>query len=495
MGKGSKVTEESRIMISAVKSGAGKTTVTAGILLALKSRGLAVRAFKSGPDFIDPMFHKKALGIPSRNLDPWFSDAEMMRYLYGRGADNKGISVIEGAMGYYDGISFDGDSGSSHTDSDNLKCPVILVLDAGGMAFTAAAVLKGMMGFRQDSRIRGVIFNNVSSGVYERLSEAVERETGLIPLGFLPLLNEIRIKSRHLGLYQPDEVRGLEEKLERLRMEAEKCLDIDGIIRLAGEAEPLDCEEPEGWSEAYGYERLSGQAVIERQAGLPDRDLRKNMFIRIGIALDPAFSFYYEDNLELIRKYGAEIVFFSPLEGTSLPKDIDGVIIGGGYPEIYAKELSANESMLSDIRERLLSGLPCLAECGGFMYLHDYLEGIDGKIYRMTGVFRGERAYRTGKLQRFGYVFLSASEDNPLLYPGESIKGHEFHYYSSTDNGSLMEEIKPSDKTGEKGWKGMKRCFNTFAGFPHLYYYSNPLYIKRFLELCTGNKSSRRAPL
>ncbi len=455
--------KDKRIMISGIRSGSGKTTVVAGILMALKAMGLDVRGFKSGPDYIDPMFHKRTLGIPSRNLDPWFTEDDTLIRLYGRGAGD-GISVIEGAMGYYDGISFEGDEGSSYTVSKTLKCPVILVIDAKGMSYTAAGVLKGVKEFREDSRIRGVVFNNVSEGVYERLSETVRRETGLIPLGFLPHLPEIGIKSRHLGLFLPEEISDIEPKLKRLREETEKNIDIEAILKIAEEAEPLE------------YEDDNEDPYDGRYQG-----------IRIGVALDSAFSFYYEDNLELLKKCGAEIVFFSPMGDSGLPVDVDGVIIGGGYPEVYAKELSENKPMLSDIRERLSSGLPCLAECGGFMYLHETVEGLDGKEYEMVGVFKGEKAYKADKLQRFGYVSLYSAEENPLLKEGESIRGHEFHYFKSTDNGSLMKEIKPSDKQGKKGWLGMRRFKEVFAGFPHLYYYSNKEFIHRFLELCRGN--------
>ena len=448
-------------MISAVRSGSGKTTVTAGVLMALKKRGINIRAFKSGPDFIDPAFHSRVLKVPSKNLDPFFSDDETLRYLYGRGADDEGIAVIEGAMGYYDGISFEGDEGSSHSLAVSLSCPVVIVLDARGFAYTGAAVLKGLCSMRENSMIRGVIFNNITEKTYLKLSKAVEKETGLTPLGFLPGIKEISIDSRHLGLLLPDEVEDLDRKLSRLCEEVEKHIDIEGLVKLSREAEELTYKEPE---------KLK---ISEAPTGK-----------KIAVTADKALSFTYEDNLELIRSLGFEIEFFSPLEDKEIPKDASGLILLGGYPEVYGRELSENKEMMESIRNALKSGLPCIAECGGFMYLQDSLTGTDGKEYPMAGVFSGSRAERMGRLINFGYVTLTPDKENPLLHPGESIRGHEFHTYSCTDNGDIFNEVKPSDIERKNAWKGIRREYNTFGGFPHLYYPSNPLFIKRFLSLC-----------
>ncbi len=448
-------------MISAVRSGSGKTTVTAGVLMALKKRGIRVRAFKSGPDFIDPAFHTRVLKVPSKNLDPFFSDADTLRYLYGRGAEDSGISVIEGAMGYYDGISFEGDEGSSHSLAASLSCPVIIVLDAKGLAYTGAAVLKGLCSMRENSGIKGVIFNNITEKTYKKLSPAVKKETGLIPLGFLPWTEEISIDSRHLGLFLPEEVEDLDKKLSLLSDMVEKHIDIDGIIKLSREAESLSYEEPE-----------------KLKAGEPFTGKK------IAVSRDRALSFTYEDNLELIRSLGFETVFFSPLKDKEIPPGVSGLILYGGYPEVYAKELSENREMIESIRKALMSGLPCLAECGGFMYLQDSVTGTDGNCYPMAGIFSGSRAERMGKLVNFGYVTLTPEKENPLLLPGECIRGHEFHTYTCTDNGDIFNEVKPSDVEKKNTWKGIRREYNTFGGFPHLYYCSNPLFIKRFLSLC-----------
>ena len=453
-----------RILISAGSSGSGKTTVTCGILKALKDRGIGVSSCKCGPDYIDPMFHKRVLGIPSKNLDPFFEDKNLMGALYAEHVSGSDLNVIEGVMGYYDGLGFDGTRASTYEVGRNLGAPVILVINARGMALTLIAVLKGIMDFRSDSNIRGVILNNVSEMVYKSMAPVIERETGVIPLGFLPSCPEIAVESRHLGLMTPDSVEDLNSRIEKLGQLTEKCIDLDRLIALAESAEAVE------------------------YSGIPKPTLPDKEKIRIAVAEDDAFCFYYEDNLELLQEYGCEIVPFSPLDDKCLPENISGLILGGGYPELYAERLSKNISMRESILSALKGGLPCLAECGGFMYLHDSMEDNERIEHRMAGFLSGEKCVKREKLVRFGYITLSVAQYNPLLEMGEEIKAHEFHYWDSTDNGDLMKADKPS---GKRSWECIRRINNTFCGFPHIFYRSNPRFAERFVNLCRENGANK----
>ncbi len=435
-----------RIMISACKSGSGKTTVTLALLAALKARGLNVRSFKCGPDYIDPLFHKRVLGISSGNLDPFFQDKSLMRSLCAEGSRDADIAVIEGVMGYYDGISFGSAEKSSYECAFNLKCPVILVLDGKGMSYSLIGILKGMRELRQDSNIKGVILNNIPERLYDKIKPVIEEETDIIPLGFMPHLRECELESRHLGLLSPSEIEGIDRKIMRLSEEAGQNLDIERIIELSGEAGELPYEE--------GF----ADKLIKINGTDPDGS------IRIGIARDEAFSFIYEENLDYLKKSGAELVFFSPLHDKELPEDIDGCIFYGGYPELYAEGLSGNKSMLSSVKSALENGLPAFAECGGFLYLHEEIEDNNGISFPMTGFIKAARAVKRDRLRNFGYKLI-----------GGEFKAHEFHYYESTAGGE-----------GE-----IKRIKNTFCGFPHYFYYAAPSPVKDFLELCRDRKRSR----
>ncbi|SKC04592.1 cobyrinic acid a,c-diamide synthase [Lachnospiraceae bacterium] len=461
------ILNNSRILISACASGSGKTTVTCGLLKALKNRNIRVSSCKCGPDYIDPMFHKRVIGVPSVNLDPFFEDEKMMRGLYARHASGYDINIIEGVMGYYDGLGFDRTDASTYEVSKNLKAPVILVVNAKGMAMTLIAFLKGIIDFRADSNIRGVILNQVSEMTYRSFAPVIEAELGIAPLGYLPPSPDTAVESRYLGLMTPDVIEDIGEKIEKLGELAEKCLDIDRIIGIAGEAESIE------------YEEIKTNFCI-------GADSKK---LRIAVAEDEAFSFYYEDNLELLREYGCELIPFSPLSDSNLPENIDGLLLGGGYPELYGKQLSENRSMLTDIREKLDAGLPCLAECGGFMYLHEWMEDAEQKSYEMVGFLRGQTCVKRDRLVRFGYITLFPKGEDTLLQTEESIKAHEFHYWDSTDNGSCMRAVKPS---GKREWECMQRIKNTICGYPHLFYHSEPKFAERFTEMCRARAIERQ---
>lgn len=446
-----------RFMIAAPASGSGKTLVTCGILQALVDRGMSVASFKCGPDYIDPMFHSRIIGARSKNLDAYFVDEPTLRYLFGRTAEQCDISVVEGVMGFYDGVSFTGTEASSYDVSQKLGIPVVLLVNARGASLSVLATLKGFLSFRENN-IRGVIFNQMSKKVYDELKDEV-RAMGVEPLGYVPKLKDLVLESRHLGLVLPGEIEELREKLRRLGQEIEGTVDMDRLITLAGEAPDLEYAAPE-------VETLGSK-------------------VRIGLADDEAFCFTYEDNVELLERCGAEIVRFSPLRDGHLP-DVDGIVLSGGYPELHGAELEANGSMLSDIRERIAEGMPCVAECGGFMYLHERMEDRDGVERRMVGAIPG-RTWNTGKLCRFGYVTLTPVTDGGMMRSRPTVKGHEFHYWDSESDGEDWEASKRGTTY---------RCINDtgtlLAGYPHMYYYSNPEVPLGFLRRCAEYRDSKR---
>lgn len=443
-----------RIMIAAVSSGSGKTLLTCGLLRALKVREKKVTAFKCGPDYIDPMFHKKILQIPSRNLDTFFTDPLTTKYLFTNAAKGSDIALIEGVMGYYDGVGGISEQGSSYELANTLDVPVILVVNAKGMSLSVIPVIKGFIEFRNGSNIKGVILNQVSEMFYPELKKVIEKELSIEVLGYVPKVEELKLESRHLGLVMPEEVQKIEEKMDALAKLFEKTLDIDKIIKIAQSAKDID-------ETIYEYQTLSSSPLI-------------------AVARDEAFCFYYEDNLELMEKMGAKLTFFSPLYDKKLPDNIQGLILLGGYPELYAKKLSENTSMLSDIRDYVKANRPVLAECGGFMYLHDTMEDNANVTYNMVGAIKGN-VYKTKRLGRFGYIELKTSKFDTLLEKEEIIKGHEFHYFDSDNCGSDFIAKKPLRNTS---WSCIHATANQNIGFPHLYYYSNQEFIYRFLSRC-----------
>ena len=446
-----------RLLFAAPASGSGKTTVVCGLLRALKNRGKKVRAFKCGPDFIDPLFHETVVGVPSGTLDLFFSDQDQLKRLYCRHAAGADLCLIEGVMGYYDGLGAATDRASSYAVAKALDAPVILVVDSRGQSLSALATLEGFLRFREDSRIRGVLFNRMSEGVYAALKPEVER-LGVTPLGYVPRAPELMIESRYLGLVTPGEIEDLGQKLDALAALLEKTVDMDALLSLAGSAPALEAP--------------------------PAPPLPPMPRARIAVARDAAFCFLYQDNLDLLRDYGAELAFFSPLQDAALPEGAQGLILPGGYPELYARELSENTSLRSAVRAAIQGGLPCLAECGGFLYLHREMEDMEGTFWPMAGVL-GHRAYRTKKLGRFGYITLSPREDTAFLRRGESIRGHEFHYFESESCGDALHAQKP---TGSRSWDCGHSRGNLLMGFPHLYYPSNPKLVERFLRACAERK-------
>lgn len=445
-----------RILLAAPASGSGKTLITCGILQALVNRGLNVASFKCGPDYIDPMFHGRVIGTKSRNLDTFFTDEETLRYLFAKNASGSDLAVAEGVMGYYDGLGGVRTEGSTYDAARVLKMPAVLIVNARGASLSLAALIQGFVNYRQDSRIRAVILNQASPMIYRQLKPLLERELGIQVLGYVPKADDLALKSRHLGLVLPQEVDDLKEKLNILARTLEETLDIDAFIRLARDSEDLPVQKP----------------------SLPR--LPKGARPRIGVAKDEAFCFTYLDNLEFLEEMGAELVPFSPIRDGRLPEGLSGLILSGGYPELHAKALSENVSMRRSVRKAVEAGMPCIAECGGFLYLHRELEGDDGVNYPMAGVIAA-RAFRTEKLNRFGYITLEAKKDQLLGEAGMRIRGHEFHYWESERCGQDFHARKPA---GSREWDCVCANETLFAGFPHLFYYSNPQAAYRFLEKC-----------
>ncbi len=446
-----------RIIFAAPASGSGKTTVTCGVLQALKNRGIPVCSFKCGPDYIDPMFQEKVIGVRSGTLDLFFSPADLLKRLFCRHAKNAELSVIEGVMGYYDGLATDSDEASTYAVAKALEAPVVLIINGRGQALSALATLEGFLRFRPDSRIRGVIFNQMSEAVFNALKPKIV-EIGVLPIGCVPKVPDLVIESRHLGLVTPGEIADLSDKLQKLAQLLENTLDLDALIALSREVPEIEYEE----------------------APLPAKLPRTN----IAIAYDEAFCFLYKDNLALLEEYGASISYFSPIRDKALPDKTDGLILPGGYPELYAKELSENTAMREAVASAVLGGMPTLAECGGFLYLHRELEDMNGRFYPMAGVLPG-KAYRTNRLGRFGYITLSPKEDSAFLEAGEEIRAHEYHYFESEDPGDGFLAVKPN---GKRKWECMIASGNLLCGFPHLFYESNSKLIERFLRRSAGEE-------
>ncbi len=448
------------ILLTAPASGSGKTLITCGILQALVNRGQKIVSFKCGPDYIDPMFHGKVIGTKSRNLDTFFTDADTTRYLYEKNTEGFDLAVVEGVMGYYDGLGGIRTEGSTYDVARTLDLPAILIVNCRGASLSVLATVRGFLEYQKDSHICGVILNQISPMIYGQLRVLIEQELQIRVFGYVPKMANLSLDSRHLGLVLPGEIRALQKKLNDLAEKLEETLDLDGMISEIKTAE---------------Y-RTAGKSDIRKEIralSFPDK-------IRIAVAEDDAFCFTYLDNLELLEEMGAKLVPFSPVRDGRLPEAVSGLILSGGYPELHAKELGSNRSMRASVRKAVADGMPCIAECGGFLYLHRELEGTDGRFYPMAGVLDA-KAYRTEKLSRFGYVTLAAEEDQLLGKAGTQIRGHEFHYWDSESCGESFHARKPA---GRREWDCVHGTNTLYAGFPHLFYYSNLQVPHAFLRSC-----------
>jgi cobyrinic acid a,c-diamide synthase len=464
-----------RLMIAGTHSGVGKTTLTAGLIAALVRRGLTVQPFKSGPDYIDPSYHSLAAGRPCRNLDTWMVPLDRVRALFAHASCDADVAVIEGVMGLYDGFAYGDESGSTAQVAKVLGAPVVLVLDASHMARSAAAVALGYRQFDPDLPLAGFIVNQVGGEAHGRgVASAIERATGLPVLGWLPRDQGLLIPERHLGLVPTveegpagTEGAGWGAFIQAAADRAERHLDLNGLLRLAGEVSELACPD---LAALLGDQ--PGQAG--RQAQGPGKKGT------VAVARDDAFSFTYQDNLDLLSAAGAEILFFSPLRDSALPPGTQCVVLSGGFPELYAQQLAANVDMQEALRRAHRRGVPIYAECGGLMVLTETIRDLEGREHAMLGLLPG-RSSMTGRLT-LGYRLAQAAGDSWLFASGEQVRGHEFHY-------SVWEErpqdlppayyLLPPDGQGQPQPEGAY-LNNLWASYVHLHLWSKPELAKRF---------------
>ena len=491
-----------RIMIAAEKSGGGKTVFTCALLSLLKEKIQEVRAFKCGPDYIDPMFHRTVLEIPSRNLDSFFADEDTLRYLLGREVlemekfPESRIAVLEGVMGFYDGLGGVSERSSAWEVADLTDTPVILLVDMKGRSLSALASIKGFLDYKEKSHVTGVIFNRLSPMLYPGLKERAERELGIRVFGYVPELKNLTLESRHLGLVMPEEILGIRERLDLIKEKVRAGINLDGIIEESGRAAEIEVKLPEAVrqfcnvdcgkvlnnSAAQHIENIADAKKIydsgnthEVKSTLSDRSVKKTV---VAVAKDEAFCFYYEDNLDLLKKLGAEIQYFSPIHDRNLPVGTCAVYLGGGYPELHAKALSENISMRNAIRQAVMEEMPCIAECGGYLYLKDSIMDPDGVEWPMAGVLPGG-SRDTGKLGRFGYITVTSKKEGLLGPAGTEFRAHEFHHWDSEENGTDFAAKKP---VGTRGWDCGYTTESFYAGFPHLYFYSNVKIAENFIK-------------
>lgn len=450
-----------RVMIAAAKSGSGKTTITCALLQLLKNMGHHVVSYKCGPDYIDPMFHQKAIDIPSKNLDTFFTGEEETRKLFLMDRGEEDFAVLEGVMGLFDGLGGIWEEGSSYHLAKVTKTPILLVVDAKGMGRSVIPLIAGFLDYDKEHLIKGVILNRMSKSYYEILKPLIEEELSITVVGYFPEQKQFRIESRHLGLMLPQELVDVKKHLQEISGELQKTVSVEHILKIAGEASKLEA---------------CGLISLESKNSVSECPI-------IAVARDEAFCFYYEDNLRMLQEYGAKLKFFSPIHDEGLPEGSCGILLGGGYPELHGAELSSNRNMLSSIKEAMESGIPVVAECGGFMYLHNKIIDKENQSYPMVGAINAECHY-TGKLVRFGYIELQEKDAN-FLPEGEMIRGHEFHYFDSQQNGESCVATKPV--TG-RNYPCVISKENCWMGFPHLYYPSNPAFAERFVERAMNYK-------
>ena len=444
------------VVIAGTASGVGKTTIATGIIGALAKRSLAVQPFKTGPDYIDPSYHTVAAGRPSRNLDTWMLPRDAIVELFRRACANTDIAIVEGVMGLYDGHSATNEAGSTAELAKILGLPVILVVDASGAARSTAAMAMGYRDFDPDLNLAGVIFNGIGSeSHYDMCREAVSAATGLKVLGYLPKRPDLTLPERHLGLVPTPENPLPRDFINNLVAQIENTIDLNGLLQLARIAAPPKV----------------APSLFSRRQHEPS--------VRIGIASDKAFSFYYQDNLDLLTAWGAELVAFSPLGDRALPSDIGGIYIGGGFPEMYAAELAQNRSMLASIREAGKKGLPIYAECGGLMYLGRSLRDFDGVRHKLVGVLPVESSMKDAKLS-LGYRTVRALADNAVLRHGEEVRGHEFHWSQIGGESKGQPAYLILEQKRKEGF-----CTGSvLASYIHLHFASRPGIAQRFISYC-----------
>ncbi len=446
-------------VIAATNSSAGKTTLTIGLIAALKRRGMTIQPFKVGPDFIDPGHLTRAAGRRCRNLDGWMLSRPYNQKLFSRLSREADCAVVEGVMGLFDGYEATSDVGSTVEMAKGLNLPVILVVNAASMARSAAAIVRGVEAFDPALNILGVIFNRVGSEAHLAiLKEAVSHYCDVTCFGGVPRDSRFVLPERHLGLVTSEESCLSPEAETALIDTMEANVDLDALLNACR----ISLKETES----------AGSLSV------PSR-------IRIAVARDAAFCFYYPDNLEILEQAGAEIAPFSPLKDQTLPPDCSGIYLGGGYPEEFAETLASNSAMRAAIREAGQRGCPIYAECGGFMYLCEKIVARDGKPYPMVGLF----PMATRMLQRFralGYREVTLLTEGPLGSPGVKARGHEFHYSEVVERDLSSREwaYRVTGRKGAAPWREGYRVYNTLASYIHLHFGSNPAIAKNWVDYC-----------
>ncbi|KGR92305.1 cobyrinic acid a,c-diamide synthase [Ureibacillus massiliensis 4400831 = CIP 108448 = CCUG 49529] len=453
-----------RIVIAGTGSGVGKTTLTIGIMAALRKKGLAVQGFKCGPDYIDPTYHTAVTKRVSRNLDSWMLTKERVMEVFIHGSQGSDISVIEGVMGFYDGKNPESNEGSTAEISMILKSPVILVVNCESMARSAAAIVKGFQMFSDGPKLAAVIANKVGSeGHYQLVKKAIEQECKVPVIGYVKRDMDIEIPERHLGLIPSIERGELEPFFEKLGDLITETIDLDKLLEIA-EAEPLKISE-------------TGSLFIGS----------KEKIAKIAVARDAAFNFYYPENLEIMEAKGVKLVYFSPLKDEELPSDVEGLYIGGGFPEEFAYKLEGNEKAKHSIKRAIENGLPTLAECGGFMYLTESIETTDKKQYKMVGVIPGKVKMQQS-LAALGYREIRGLNSNYLL-SDLTARGHEFHYstYQNLEGNRLHAyETRGMRGVNKEGYLTQ----NLVAGYTHFHFASNPAVVDNWIRKCLQYKKS-----
>lgn len=456
-----------RVILAGVNSGVGKTTLTLGIILALNKLGLRVQPFKAGPDYIDPTYHTFICGRPSRNLDTWMLSRDAVLELFQRQAKSADLAIIEGVMGLYDGLK-NTEKGSSAHLAKILKSPVILVVDASSLSRSAGAVVLGYKEFDKGVDLRGVILNNIGSPAhYRSVKDAVQKNTGLPVLGFLPRDKSLTLPQRHLGLIPADEQAPVNAFARKLLKRIQKNIDVNKIIAISRRAQPFPVLKP----------------------ALFDRGPRSNR-VTIAIAKDSSFNFYYQDNLDILEYHGANIVGFSPLQDKILPESIDGLYIGGGFPELFALRLSRNTELRKNIYARAKEGLPIYAECGGLMYLSRNLVDFKERNFPMVGIFDIE-IKMGNKLAALGYVDIEVLKSNILSKAGAKARAHMFHWSHLIRRAKKDNFVyKVKKYRGDSALDGFTK-WNVLASYCHLHFGSNVKLAKSFIGSCLGYKNKR----
>jgi cobyrinic acid a,c-diamide synthase len=447
-----------RILIAGTASGVGKTAIVTGLLAAFRRRGLAVQPFKAGPDYLDPTYHALAAGTPGQNLDSWLVPHDRLRAGFAATTTTADLAIVEGVMGLHDGAEYLDERGSTAELAKMLVIPTILVLDVRAQARSAAAVALGMRQFDPAVPLVGVILNRVGSAAHAAgVRAAIEATVGLPVLGSLPRLDAGMIPARHLGLVRADEGADSLALVETLAAAVETHCDLDAILALAGAAPPL-ADEPQAFPAP-----VVGPGPV------------------IAYAHDAAFSFYYAENLDLLRRYGATLRPFSPLTDATLPPGTAALYLGGGYPELHAERLAANRPLLAALHAAIDAGLPCYAECGGLMYLTAGLRDLEGQYHALVGALPGE-AQMQRRRSHLGYATVRALTDTLLLRAGETVRGHEFHY--STWEGVPVDAPRAYAVAPRGQATGRVEGFargNLLASYVHLHFWSEPDLARRFV--------------